>query len=99
MLQRELLANDFAEKILDSVKDNGWLRSVSEDIGINRREFSQEGISNMKLRRVIRILVSLAFHLDPKRWHRLWTYLGSLIYEMEESHYDEFCNERRTRKR
>jgi hypothetical protein len=97
-LLREKLANDFAGMILDCVKNNGWLRSVSEDIGINRDEFNRKDISNMKLRRVIRILVSLAFHLDPKRWLKLWMQLGSLIFEMEEYHYDEFCNERRTRK-
>ena len=78
---REDLASDFAGTILDSVKENGLLRTISEDVGINRSEFNRKGIAGMKLFRVLRILVGLAFYMEPDRWMKCWRLLGDYNFE------------------
>ena len=95
---REQLAEKFAGDILATVKDNGWKRSISEDIGINRREFKTGKIANMKLCRVLRILVALAFRMNAAEWWRCWMRLGTFIYDMADNSYAEFCDERRTKR-
>lgn len=92
---REKLAREFAGVVIDKVRNNGWLTEVSEDIGINRREFNRKGLADMRLHRLLRILIALEWRLNPKGFMKLWLSLGSMIVEMAEYHYDEFCDERR----
>lgn len=98
MYLREQLASRFAGVILDRVKDNGWERTISDDMGFNRREFKCSGFANMKMSRLLRILVALAFRLGHKRFKMLWSLLGSFIESMADNEYVEFCDERRKRK-
>ena len=95
---REQLARNVAGVILDSVKDNGLKRKISEDIGINRREFNRKSIAGMKLHRLLRILVGLAFYMGIDRWEDLWMQIGSYIFEISEFCYFDFCDERRKQK-
>ena len=95
---RNQLASRFVGVILDRVKNNGWERTISEDVGINRREFNRNDFVNMKMSRMLRVLVALAFRLGPHRFILLWTLLGNFIMSMAENAYAEFCDERRKEK-
>ena len=101
MLLRDLLTNEFVRLLIDSVKDNGWLTQISDEVGIGRGEFSCRGLANMKLHRVLRLLVGVCEHhcrRSPREWFVLWAQLGKVVYDMADDHYYEMIDERRKRK-
>lgn len=93
MKLREQLVSDFAGIVIGTVKDNGWLTHISNEVGINRREFNRKGMSKMKLHRLLRILTALAWRMPWKRFRGVWMTLGEIIYEMGNDHFPEFCDE------
>ena len=95
MLLREQLVSDFAGIILGCVRNNGWLTDISENVGINRKEFNRKKFSSMQLHRVLRIVAGLAWKMSWYRFSIVWMKLGELIFKMGDQQFYELCDEKR----
>lgn len=93
MRLRDQLTSDFAGLLLDSVKDNGWLTSVTNDAGIYRGKMNRKGIGQLRVHQLLRLLVALSYHYSrrsDKLFMALWWKLGLMIEDMadSDSYYD-----------
>lgn len=87
--------SDFAGIILGSVKNNGWLTEISDEVGINRKEFNRKRLAKMPLHRLLRILTGLAWKMSWSKFSIVWIALGKLIFDMGDQQFYEFCDEKR----
>ena len=98
MKLRDELTSDFVGLVLDEVRDNGWLTSVSDDACINRKRMTRKGIGLLRVHQLLRVLVALCHHSgrrSEKLFLHLWWKLGMTIMTMADSEqYYDFVDER-----
>ena len=80
------LANIITGIILDAIREKkGRLTEISDQSAINRKEFDEEGLANMKLYRFIRLGKTIAQTLPRKRYDQMKSDISKNFWDCVEN--------------
>lgn len=93
-MTKNLVAEIIAEIMLEAIREKkGRLTEVSTECSINRQEFDVEGLTNLKLYRLLRLVQALVHALPRARYEQMKNDIAEVFWksidDLDDDSYDE----------